>query len=238
MSPRVLRPLDEAIEQVESYITQQRLPPHTRLPSERELCALWDMNRTTLRNALQHLMREGIIYSRHGSGTYVAAEKLVCNLQDLSSLSDAVRRAGRRLETRVLEARVIECDKQLVKKMRLPLGHKLFVLTRLRFVDGVPFVIEISHLDYERHPGLEAYDFSSASLYQVLRERYHDQIQQGEEKLGVTYCTEDEARCLELAYNSPVFFLRGTTLDGEGTVLEHFKNIARPDQIRYASSLT
>lgn len=48
-----------------------QLEPGTRLPSRPDLCVQLDTNRTTLDRAIKELEREGMLYSRNGSGTYV-----------------------------------------------------------------------------------------------------------------------------------------------------------------------
>ena len=67
---------DFATELVESYIIDNKLKPGDRLPSERDMCRMWDLNRTTLRNAIQRLVSDGMLYCRMGSGTYVSKPKL------------------------------------------------------------------------------------------------------------------------------------------------------------------
>ena len=76
------RPREEATELIECYIRRMDLQPYERLPSERELCQLWNLNRSTLRNAIRKLTEEGRLYSVKGSGTYIAPSKLERNLQD------------------------------------------------------------------------------------------------------------------------------------------------------------
>ena len=36
-----IRPQDMAMEQIQWYIQENQLKPHTQLPSERELCTMW-----------------------------------------------------------------------------------------------------------------------------------------------------------------------------------------------------
>ncbi|MDP4108466.1 MAG: GntR family transcriptional regulator [Bacillota bacterium] len=231
------RPLDEAVEKIEHYIIKNKLSPHTRMPSERDMCDMWDINRTTLRSAIQRLTREGKVYSRRGSGTFVATEKLLCNLQDLKTISDAARRSNRKLSTKVLDTRIIECPKQISKKLCVPLGHKIFVLNRLRLLDNIPVCLETMYLNYERYPTLDKHDFSVESLYHVLGEEFGTKIQRGEQTLSVTYSTEEESAFLKVPIQTPVFFLRGISLDSDDVPFEYFKNISRSDQIRYASVL-
>jgi len=41
------------------------------LPAERVLCELLDISRTTLRKAIADLIAEGVLYHRHGAGTFI-----------------------------------------------------------------------------------------------------------------------------------------------------------------------
>src|SRR5919109_4676605 len=46
------------------------------IPSERRLAASLSVSRPTLRQAIDELVREGLLVRRHGSGTYVAEAKI------------------------------------------------------------------------------------------------------------------------------------------------------------------
>ncbi|MGI6375961.1 MAG: GntR family transcriptional regulator [Anaerolineae bacterium] len=47
-------------------------PAGTKLPSERELCAEYDVSQITVRRALRDLAHDGRVYSRHGLGWFVS----------------------------------------------------------------------------------------------------------------------------------------------------------------------
>lgn len=53
-------------------MTERRLEPGNRLPSERELATLLEASRPSVREALQVMQAEGLVHVRHGSGTFVA----------------------------------------------------------------------------------------------------------------------------------------------------------------------
>jgi GntR family transcriptional regulator/MocR family aminotransferase len=63
--------------QIQSFLRAQiqsgALPPEAQLPATRELAASLGVSRTTAINAYAELESEGLVYSRHGSGTFVAA---------------------------------------------------------------------------------------------------------------------------------------------------------------------
>lgn len=231
------RSRDEAIEKIEYYIIKNKLVPHAKIPSERDLCEMWGFNRTTLRSAIQRLVVEGKLYQKKGSGTYVAKPKLVRNLQDLRSLSKEVNENGQTINNKVLSTEIMESNKQTTKKLHLPLGHKVYALTRLRYIDGEPATIETSFMDYERFKGIENHNFSTESLYSVIESEYSIQIVKGEERVGIAYATDYEAELLEIEPGLAVFYLTGIVYDTEEEPVEYFKSIVRSDKMRFASIL-
>ena len=231
-----IRPRDEAVEQIECYIRQHKLAPQGKLPAEREMCEMWDLNRTTLRSAIKRLTSEGKLYSLKGSGTYVAPPKLERRLQDVKSTTESVRGAGHLLRNLVLDVQVIEYNKYLSKKLEVPLGHKVFYLRRLRIMDGSPYAIECSYTNYELCRGIEEYDFTDESLYRVLG-YYGIYPSHGQESVGITYATEDEARHLEVKEGDYLFYLSGVTRDAEDRLVEYCKSVVRADKVRFSTVL-
>jgi len=55
-------------------ITAGKLPPRTRLPTERALMETYGVSRTVVREAIAALRAEGLVETRQGSGAYVAAD--------------------------------------------------------------------------------------------------------------------------------------------------------------------
>ena len=228
---------NEAQEEIEYYIEVNELKPHDRLPSERELSEIFNLNRSTLRGAIQKLIEEGKIYKEAGVGNYVAEPKMVRNLNMMDSLTKFVESHQKTIKSKVLSANIIECNKQITKNLKIPLGTEVFQLTRLRYVDNVPVSIETSFLNYEKFPGIEAKDFEIQSLYHVMENEYGAEIIKGKEKLGLTFATSDEAQRLEIEIEEPIFFISGVTTDNEDNPVEYFRSVVRPDKIKFSSVL-
>ncbi len=231
-----ISPRDEALERIKCYITQNRLAPRTRLPGERELCELWGVNRATLRSAIQRLINEGRLYSIKGSGTYVAPPKLERNLQDAKSTSESIRASGFVLQNKVLDVQVLECNRYISQKLQIPLGRKVFYLNRLRIIDGTPYMLESCYVNLELCPDLEKYDYTTESLYRVLGRQGVFPVQ-GEEQVGITYATEEEARQLQITEGDHLFYRSGVTCDSSGCPVDYFKSVARPDKVRFSTVL-
>ena len=55
------------------------------IPSERELMAVFDVSRITIRKAIDDLVKEGYLYRVHGKGTYVKGDGEQNNLVSITS---------------------------------------------------------------------------------------------------------------------------------------------------------
>ncbi|RMD96530.1 MAG: FadR family transcriptional regulator [Calditrichaeota bacterium] len=66
------RTLSQEIEKkIETAILEKKLVPGQKLPTEKELCEMFGVSRTALREALQMLSARGLLYIRKGSGVFV-----------------------------------------------------------------------------------------------------------------------------------------------------------------------
>ncbi|HLG50788.1 MAG: GntR family transcriptional regulator [Chloroflexi bacterium] len=61
--------------QLEGLLRQQilsgRWEAGQRVPSEKELCEFYSVSRTTVRQAVNHLVEEGLLYHVKGKGTFI-----------------------------------------------------------------------------------------------------------------------------------------------------------------------
>jgi len=66
------------------------------LPPERVLCELLEVSRTTLRKAIADLIAEGVLYHRHGAGTFIhrATPRVEQPSSRLTSFTEDMRLRG------------------------------------------------------------------------------------------------------------------------------------------------
>ena len=79
-APAVFSPIksgrksDQVFDQISQLIRVGRFSPGTRLPAERELSAMFNASRQTIREAIYRAELVGLVEVRHGSGSFVVAE--------------------------------------------------------------------------------------------------------------------------------------------------------------------
>ncbi len=63
---------DEVYRQIIDNISSGEWKPASKLPSENDLAAMLGVSRVSVRNAIQRLVGQGILVSKHGGGTFVS----------------------------------------------------------------------------------------------------------------------------------------------------------------------
>ena len=232
-----VKPRDLAQEYILSYIREEKLQPHDRLPSERELSELWNMNRGTLRSAIARMEKDGLLYSRHGAGTFLAMPKLRRNLHDLYSFSESVKAQERMLKNRLLSMKLVESSRHLSEQFQIVPGALLYEIVRLRIVDGIPLLIETAYVPEAYCPGLEAYNLEEESLFHILEHFYGVRLKQGEEKISITYTNRAESEILKLPVETPVFWLVSRSYDDKTNLIEYCRTVARPNELQLTTVL-
>lgn len=75
---------DIVVEQIEEWIRSGKVSPGEKLPSVRELCEMFDVGRSAVRDALTTLKGRGLVDVKHGEGTFV------CHLDTAQLIPDVL----------------------------------------------------------------------------------------------------------------------------------------------------
>jgi GntR family transcriptional regulator len=102
-------------------------------PSEREIEEYFEVSRAVVRPALSLLERDGAIYRRRGSGTYVAAPKRLVPLRGLIRSLQEDRFADSRIV--VLRLREQTNDQLIARSLEVSPGEKVAQVTSMLRVD-------------------------------------------------------------------------------------------------------
>ena len=147
------------------------------IPTENELSEVFEISRTTVRQAITELVQEGWLYRIKSKGTYVSYPKLGQDfITKIEPFEDQIMRLGMQPSTEVLGFKVKKATKDIAKNLEIGEGDKVIYLLRRRFADAVPLVILETYLPYEKCSFLMECDFVKDSLYKVLAQRgeeYH-----------------------------------------------------------------
>ncbi len=224
-------------ETIRAQISSGELKSNDRLPSEYELSQIHSVGRNTVRRAISELAKDGVLKTIAGVGTFVSDPRLDKTAQHLYSFSSEMEIHGKRVTSRVLEAKLISADSFLARRLQIQLGAEVAFLYRVRLMDGEPTAIERSYLPHALCPGILEHDFSSTSLYETLSTVYDKSPNHAEQVIEAGLATPEVARLLELELPAVVFVFHRETRLVSGQVIEYVDSELRSDRFRFFANL-
>lgn len=167
-------------------------------PTEAELLATYQVSRATVRQALEMLVNDGLVYRQRGRGTFVSRPTVEQELNRIVSFSEDMDRLGFRAGTRILNAELIAADTRLVQSLDVNPGEEIAHLGRLRLADEEPMSLENSFLVHRYCPGvLDAYH-AHHSLRALLKEEFGVVLSTAVQKIRAVTVDEDTAAALDI----------------------------------------
>jgi len=214
-------------------------PPRTPIPSERQLEVLYNISRTTIREAIDHLVRQGYLYREHGRGTFVSPQKLQKGLMELTSFSEDLLKRGIQPGQIIRAMDWIEAPAKIAQKLEVPTGTRLLRIERIRLGDGVPIGLQTSFLALANGQEIsEAELQTGGSLYRMLQEKFNIIPSEADETLEVTLATPEEAELLQVLEGAPLLLSERVLFAQDRRPVEYVKILYRGDRYQYYVRLT
>lgn len=215
------------------------MSPGNAIPSELVLCRLFDLSRPTVRQAINELVHEGLLYKTKGLGTFVAEPKIPQEfLTVLESFNTEMRRKGMSPRTEILSLERVNADERIRAALDLSEAGSVVRLARLRYADGEPLVTLASYLPEERLPNILTVDFERVQLYDLIEETYGYTIGYAVRSLEAWIAGAYEAHLLSIREGDPIQFIETTTYLVDGTPIEFSRAEYRGDRNRFTFMLS
>jgi GntR family transcriptional regulator len=207
--------------------------PGDLLPSESELAEQFEVSSVTVRQALDLLHEDGLIYRQRGRGTFVAYPRLDQSLMRIVSFTQDMPARGLAPSSRVLGSGLVSASREIAESMLIEPGDELARLERLRLADGEPMGIEESHLVHRLCPGiLQRHDYAVYSLREALERDYGIRPARARQTIRAVSAPARLARPLSIRPNAVLLAFERVTYSQDSVPIEFLRIYYRGD--RYA----
>jgi GntR family transcriptional regulator len=213
---------------IHEQIKSGELKPGDTITSERDLARIHGVSPMTARHALEELELEGLVERRRGSGTFVAPPKIQFN--KLVGFTEQMAGRGISAQSRVLCARIVPGNDEILARLALPIDGKLVKLERLRHVGGEPFALEVCYLPAEQFSGLLQTPLERRSLFTTLEQDYGLQLTYADEDVDATAVDARTSKLLNVPGGAPVLRIRQVLYSAAGGAIAYSMALYRSDR--------
>lgn len=220
---------------IEAGIASGFLAPDMPLPPEREIAALTDLSRVTVRKAMAELAEKGLILQRQGSGSFVAPARarVEQSLSRLTSFTEDMAGRGFRSGVDWLERGLFQSSPEEIAVLGLAPGEQVARLARLRRADDRPMAVERASLPPALLPNPLAV---TGSLYEVLGQAGLRPVR-AVQKISAVNLGAAEAEILGVAPMAAGLRIERVSYLPDGRVVEFTRSLYRGDAYDFVAEM-
>ena len=206
-------------ETLRGEITSQVLKRGEKHPSEQELASQFKVSRMTIRESIEDLVDEGLLYRRHGVGTFVAYPHLQRDHTRLTSFFDKTENVGVQIRATLLNKEVLIAKPRIAQALDLPAGSKVIRVKTLRFADNVPLTVHDAYVPHILFAYILDENLEVQHLWTLFEKRGY-KVKRAIQRLEAREATKDIARLMKIKEGAPILFKERTVYADDGTPVE------------------
>ncbi|MEG1756134.1 MAG: GntR family transcriptional regulator [Clostridia bacterium] len=156
-------------------IDNRMYSPGSLLPTEKSLCEMFGVSRMTIRQALNNLVNEKIIFRIRGKGSFVS-NVMIEKPPVIQGFTDEITSMGMRPGSEMISFDRIVPSEGVRAALQLNADEMVYCFHRLRLADDAPMAVEYSYLPTKLFPNLDRFNLMENSLYGIIKHQYHVQF--------------------------------------------------------------
>ncbi len=207
------------------------------IPSEPELMTTYGISRVTVRQVLDRLVNDGLIYRQRGKGSFVASPTLEQSIARIVSFTEDMQQRDLQPGTKVMKAELIPAAEEVAKHLQVEPGTEMAYLERLRFANNEPMSIEQSFLVHSMVNGILQYDYVVQPLREIIKSIFGIQLVRAKQVIRAFSATQRLAHVLEVPVNAPLLFIERISFSQHDQPVEFLRIYYRGDRYSLYSEM-
>lgn len=139
-----------------------------KIETERALCDIYNVSRTTARETLRKLEQAGYLIRKQGRGTFVNIKPIEQKLAKLYSLREQFVKEGIAHTIEIIDFSHIQADLIVGQKLNIQVGEIVIKIVRKFYAAKVPYTIETTYLPFKLFPEMTEQQIREDGLYNTF----------------------------------------------------------------------
>ena len=191
-------------------------PPGEQLPTEQALAARFQVNRHTIRRAIQAMVQRGLLRVEQGRGTFVQEGVIDYVVGKRTRFTENILRNRRYPSTVQLHCGEVMPPPPVARQLRLAANARAILLERVSSAGGRPVTISTVYFPAARFPGFDRIYAETQSITKTLRHFGVDDYVRATTRVTARLPTAEEARHLKQPVTRPVLQSEALDVDAAG----------------------
>ncbi len=204
-----------------------------RIPAEQQLAEKFGVNRHTVRAAISALVREGVLRSERGRGTFIEKQRrLTYPISSRTRFSAAMDGQAGSIEGRLLAHRNEPATASVARELEIQAESPVLRLETLSSADGTPLSRGTAWYDAIRLPKMAEVFERTGSITAAFAEHGIEDYYRRQTVVEARHADPSDQRDLSLASGAIVFVTRYVSCDTAGIPIQYAETRFPADRIQ------
>lgn len=232
-------PLYVQLEQIiKSKIITGEFMPGEQVPTEKELCKMYQVSSITARQAILNLVNQGLLRRVAGKGTFLTEEISKTEiLQAKGSVYGLISSGLKAQEVRVLDITNVKPPKRVSKILNVEESSHVTKVRRTRNSDNIPVSFIINYLPIEIGTHIKEKDLRAYPMLEILSNKLGIELAKGNQSIQAIVADYEIASALSVSVSSPILYVETIIYSKEKKPVDFVQTFVRPDRYKYSVKL-
>ena len=209
-------------ESLREMIAAGELERGQQLPSENELASQYGVSRMTVRQGISDLIDDGLLYRRHGVGTFVALPHIERDHTRLTDFFENSNIKGVQTRASILNIEINPVDSKIAKALSLEKGELSIHIKSIRFANDVPVTLHDAYIPHKLFAELIKDDLNSLEIQHLwtLFENLGVRVKNAVQRVEARGADQEIARLMQINMGAPILYKERTVFADDGTPVE------------------
>lgn len=203
------------------------------LPGEFELMKIFSSSRDTIRKALLLLVQNGYIQKSKGRGSIVLdVNRYEFPVSGVVTFKELASKMNQKVETEVICLEKIHPDQKMMNIFNISKEEYLWVIERVRKIEGESIILDIDILNAEIIPGITK-EIAESSLYDYIENVLHLNIAYANKEITCEKMTGTDGKLLDMKDFNMIVNVESYAYLDDARIFQYTSSRHRPDKFRF-----